>query len=52
MVTIEVKSSDFHFYKKEFTFVCATVQFDLIFLNSAWYKCALNTPGVIIVLAE
>ena len=46
MVTVEVKSSDFHFCKKEYSFVCATVQFDLIFLSSAWYKNALNTPGV------
>ena len=37
-VTIEVKSTDFHFCKKEYPFVCATVQFDLIFLNSSWYK--------------
>ena len=32
------KSSGFHFCKKEYSFVCATVQFDLIFVNSAWYK--------------
>ena len=38
---------DFHFCKKEYSFVYVTVQFDLIFLNSAWYKNALNTPGVI-----
>ena len=47
MVTIEVKRSDFHLCKNEYLFVCATVPFDLIFLNSAWYKNALNTPGVI-----
>ena len=34
MVAIEVKRSDFHFCNKEYTFICATVQFDLIFLNS------------------
>ena len=45
--TLEVKSSDFHFLKKEYPFACATVQLDWIFLNSAWYKNALNTPGVI-----
>ena len=45
--TIEVKSSDCHFCMKEYSFVCVTVQFDLIFFNSAWYKNALNTPGVI-----
>ena len=47
MVTIEAKSSDFHFCKKEYPFIRATVQFDLIFVNSAWYKNALNTLGVI-----
>ena len=47
MVGIEVKSSDFHFFKKEYPFACATVQFDWIFLNSAWYKNGLITPGVI-----
>ena len=47
LVTIEVKSSDLHFCKKEYPLVCATVQFHLIFLKAAWYKNALNNPGVI-----
>ena len=46
MVTVEVKSSDFHYCKKEYSFVWATVQFDLIFLSSARYKNALNTLEV------
>ena len=29
-----ITPSCFHFCKKEYSFVCATVQFDLIFLNS------------------
>ena len=45
MVTIEAKSSDFHFCEKECPFFCARYQFDLIFLNSAWYKNALMTQG-------
>ena len=45
IVTTEVKSPEFHFLKKEYTFVYATVHFDLFFSNSAWYK---NTPGVLL----
>ena len=47
MVTTEVKSPGFHFLKKEYSFVYATVQFDLFFSNSAWCKNILNTPGVL-----
>ena len=47
ILKVTKKSSDFHFCKKENPFGCATVQFDLIFLNSAWFKNALNTPEVI-----
>ena len=32
---------------KLFVHVYASVHFDLIFLNSTWYKNALNTPEVI-----
>ena len=47
VLAIEIKCSDFHFCKKENTFIYATVQFYLIFLNSSWYKNALKTPEVI-----
>ena len=45
VVALEVKGSKFHFCNKEYPFVCATVQFDLIFLNSACYKNALKILG-------
>ena len=32
MVTIEVKTSYFYFFKKEYPFACAPFQFDLIFV--------------------
>ena len=32
---------------QERVFACATVQFEWMFLKSAWYKNALITPGVI-----
>ena len=47
MVTLEVKRLDFHVLKNEYPFACATVQFDSVFLNSAWYKNALITSGII-----
>ena len=46
IVTIKVKSPSFHFLKREYSFIFATVQFDLFFSNSAWNKDTLNTPGV------
>ena len=33
VVAIDVKCSDFRFCKDEYSLVCVTVQFDLIFLN-------------------
>ena len=51
-VTTEVKSPNFHFIKKEYTFVYATVQFDFFFSNPAWYKNALNTPGVLLPFSQ
>ena len=40
MFPLEVKSSDFHFLKKEYPFACATVQYYWIFLTSVRYKNA------------
>ena len=47
MVSTEVKSPGFHFLKKEYSFVYATVQFDLLFSNTAWCKNTLNTTMVL-----
>ena len=47
-VTTYVKSQGFYFLKKEYSFVYTTVQLDLFFSNSAWYKNTLHTPGVLL----
>ena len=47
VVAMEVKRSDFYFFKKEYSIVCTTVQFDLSFLNSAWYKNVLNEKKIL-----
>ena len=52
IVTTEVISPGFHFLKKEYSFIFATVQFDLFFSNSPWYKNTLNTPGVILLFSQ
>ena len=52
-VTVKLKSPDFHFLNKEYPLVCATDQFDLIFLNSASYnvqECLKHPGGYFIVL--
>ena len=45
IATTVAKCQRFHFPKKEYSLVYATVQFHLFFSNSAWYKNTLNTPG-------
>ena len=52
IVTREVKNPGFHFFKKEYSFIYATVHFDLFFSNSAWYKNTLNTPGVLLSFSQ
>ena len=53
IATAEVKKKNvFHFLKKGCSFLYATVQFDLFFSNSAWYKNTLNTPGVLLSFSQ
>ena len=37
IVTAEAQRPAFHFLKKQYSFVYASVQFDLFFSNTAWY---------------
>ena len=53
IATAEVeKKNVFHFLKKEYSVVYATVQFVLFFSNSARCKNTLNTPGVLLSFSQ